>query len=472
MSISDNWTRRAFLAATTTTALGLAGGAFGQKPNTARVVPRKISPNEKINIAAIGAGGKGLSDIMGCDHENIVALCDPDWERAKEGFYRVGKLNDKRGNPAAKHYKDYRVMLEEMGDDIDACTISTPDHTHAPAADMAMRLGMHVYVQKPMTHTIAEARYLTKLAEETGVVTMMGNQGHCGDGVRELCEMLWDGAIGDVQECHIWTNRPIWPQGIPNALPGKDVPDEMDWDLWIGSAPMRDYNPGYAPFNWRGWWDFGCGAIGDMACHIMDPAFWSLKLIEADHFTVEAIYHEEMNNQTAPTKSKVKFEFPARADMPPVTVYWYDGGLLPERPEGVPADEELGEGDNGSLLIGTEGALTTGTYGGGSRIVPSEKMKDYKYPAQTIERIKGEDPYREWTNAIHEGRKAVSDFSYAGKLTEVANFGNVALMSGKKLEWDVEKFEITNDKAANQLLTKEYRTGWELPLSDYVEIKA
>jgi len=221
-------TRRAFLAASTTTVAASAIAA----PNDAKVVPGKISPNEKLNIAAIGAGGKGMSDIMSCHRhgENIVALCDPDWNRAGEAFY---KLKD------AKQFKDYREMLEKMPE-IDACTVSTPDHTHAPAAYQAMKLGKHVYVQKPLTHTVAEARLLTNTAREMGVATQMGNQGHCGDGVRDMCEMVWDGAIGQVKEAHVWTNRPVWPQGIDKPLDKEAVPETMDWELWIGTAPMRD----------------------------------------------------------------------------------------------------------------------------------------------------------------------------------------------------------------------------------------
>ena len=449
-------TRRAFLAtATTSAALTTVGCAT--KMNTARVVPGKYSPSDKVNVAGIGVGGKGMSDIWGCRHENIVALCDVDWKRAGEAFYKF---------PKAKQYKDYRQMLDEMDTEIDACVISTPDHAHALAAYTAMMMGKHVYVQKPLTHTIAEARLLQETAKKTGVKTQMGNQGHCGDGVRDLCEMVWDGAIGDVKEVHIWTNRPVWPQGIPEALPAQDVPADMAWDLWIGAAPMRAYNKGYAPFNWRGWWDFGCGAIGDMACHIMDPAFWSLKLIEAKEFTVQAIYEDGMNSQTAPNASVIKYEFPARADMKPVTLYWYDGKKLPERPADIPASEQLGEGDNGSLFVGTDGYLTTGCYGADSRLLPVEKRKDYKKPAKTIERIPGEDPYRDWLRAIRKDTESASNFSYAGPLTETANLGNVALHAdGKELVYNVKKMKITNNPASNQLLTKEYRKGWDiLPL--------
>jgi predicted dehydrogenase len=453
-------TRRAFLAGTTTTA-ALSAIGCKTKVNAAQVVPRKISPNEKVNLAGIGVGGMGSGDIRNCaghkDLCNVVALCDVDWKRAEETFYH---LKD------AKKFKDYRVMLEEMGDEIDACTISTPDHTHAPAAYTAMMMGKHVRVQKPLTHTIAEARLLTRIAEETGVTTAMGNQGHSGDGVRELCEMVWAGAVGDVKEAHIWTNRPVWPQGITKPFPKEAVPDTMDWDLWLGTAPMRDYNHKYAPFNWRGWWDFGCGAIGDMACHIMDPAFWSLKLGEASSYTVEVVEEKRMNDQTGPIRSTIKYQFPARAGMPPVDVYWYDGkGNLPPRPADVPADAKLGDGDNGSLFIGTDGYLTTGCYGGGSRLLPEEKMNDYTKPDPVIPRIPNEDSYGHWLNAIRTGEKAISSFDYAGPLTEVANMGNVALFAGEKIAFDVKSMEITNSSGANKYLTKKYRRGWKiLPL--------
>lgn len=455
-------TRRAFIAATTTT----AAVAWSGKLATAEVVPGKKSPNDKLNIAAIGSGGKGASDIMSCRRENIVALCDVDWERAAETLYNVKKQNE-----SVKQFNDYREMLEAMPE-IDACTISTPDHTHAPAAYLAMTKGKHVYVQKPLTHTIAEARFLQAVAKETGVTTQMGNQGHCQDGVRDLCEMMWDGAIGQVKEAHIWTNRPVWPQGIKDPLEAQPVPDTMSWDLWIGTAPFRDYNKGYAPFAWRGWWDFGCGAIGDMACHIMDPAFWSLKLYEAKTFTCELVEQKGMTAQTGPLTSTIKFEFPARGDMVPVTVYWHDGQAQPPRPDDIPAEQKLGDGNNGSLYYGENGYLTSGEYGGSSRLLPDERMKDYKMPEQSIPRIKHESPYDNWIDAIKAGEKSVSDFSYAGRLTEAANMGNVALHAGKKIEFDVEGFEITNDKALNNLLTKEYREGWEVPISKYVDIKA
>ncbi len=466
MSKSD-LSRRAFLAATTTT----AAAVVSTRVNAAEVVPGKKSPNEKVPLAAIGGGGKGSADIWGCHKggAEIVAIADPDWDRAGDMMSRF---------PDAKKFKDYRVMLDEFGENFDACTVTTPDHSHAPAAYQAMNLGKHVYVQKPLTHTIAEARLLAKTAKETGVVTQMGNQGHCGDGVRDLCEMVWDGAIGQVKEAHIWTSRPVWPQGILEPLPKEEIPKNMDWDLWIGPAQPRDYNKMYAPFNWRGWWDFGCGAIGDMACHIMDPTFWALKLYEAEGFSVEPLMVDCMNEQTAPLASTIKFEFPARGDMDPVTVYWYDGKVwdpatgsrskqnFPKWPEHLPQVNEekyYGDGANGSFFVGTDGVATAGEYGGESRLLPAENMTDYTRPEKTLRRIKREDPYLEFITAIKEGRKAVSDFSYASLLTETANFGNVALFAGSKLEWDSKAFKITNNEDANKYLTKEYRKGWELP---------
>ncbi len=447
-------TRRAFLAATTTTAL--ASATWAQQPNTAQVIPRKLSPNEKMNIAGIGVGGMGRGDIMSCRSENIVALCDVDWERAAETFHNL---------PDAKKYRDFRVMFDEMGDDIDAVTVSTPDHTHALAAYWAMLMGKHVRVQKPLAQTIAEARLMAETAKRTGVVTAMGNQGHSQNGVRELCEMVWSGAVGQITEAHSWTNRPIWPQGMDRRPRTRPVPERIDWDLWLGPAPKREYSDHYLPFKWRGWWDFGCGAIGDMACHIMDPVFWALKLYEAPTYSVEAIQQDGMTEEAFPNASIIKFEFPARGDMAPVVLYWYDGGLLPDRPEGIPEDEELGEGDNGSLFVGTDGFLTTGTYGGNSRLLPAAHMADYVKPDPTIERIPEENSYLHWINACKTNTEAVSPFSYAGPLTEVANMGNVALLAGEKLEFDVASMTITNNAEANQYLTKEYHNGFDnMPL--------
>ena len=447
--------RRAFLAATTTSAL--AGAAWSQTPNTARVVPRKVSPNEKLNVAGIGVGGKGMHDIMSFQRETIVALCDVDLKRGGEAFYRV---------PDAKQFQDYRRMFDEMANDIDMVTVATPDHTHAPAAYMAMKLGKHVYVEKPMTHTVAEARLLTTTAREMGVATQMGNQGHSGDGVRNVAEMIWSGAIGAVKEVHIWTDRPggRWPHGSPvTAPPAEPIPEDLDWDLWVGTAPMREYNSLYAPFKWRGWWDFGCGGLGDMACHIMDPAFFALKLGEAATFTVEPVQQENANEQTFPTNAIIKYHFPARADMGPVDVYWYENGQLPPRPEGIPEGQTIGDGKNGSLFVGSDGWITAGEYGGDARLLPDERMADYTRPAQTIPRVGGANHYRNFLDACKGGAPAVSNFDYAGPFTEMVLFGNIALHCNKMLEYNLQEMKVVNDPAANVFLTKEYRSGWELP---------
>ena len=458
--------RRAFLAATTTTAT-LAFAGAGAQTNSARVVPKRLSPNEKLNVAAIGAGGKGASDIGACRNENVVALCDVDWDRAAKSFGYFDKV---------KKYKDYRNMLEEMPE-IDAVTISTPDHTHAPAAYMAMKMGKHVYVQKPLTHTVAVARLLANTAAETGVTSQMGNQGHSGDGVRELCEMLWSGAIGQVREAHVWTHRPVWAnQGRDKPLANRVTPEHLDWDRWIGSAPMRPYNPGYAPHDWRAWLDFGGGALGDMACHIMDPIYWSLKLVEASDYTVEVVEQKGRNDQTFPLTTTIKYSFPARGDMGPVDVYWYDGHWKdpksgeqiynrPPRPEGIPGDQELGdENRNGSYLLGDDGVITTGEYGGRSRLLPDEKMADYTRPDPWLERVPDENHAQNWIDACKSGKPACSNFSYSGPFTEMVNFGNLVVKSGKKLHWDNKKGVIKNARNANEIVSKEYRRGWELPI--------
>ncbi len=457
-------TRRAFLAAATTTA-ALAASAQ-EKPNTAKVVPGKVSPNEKLNVAAIGAGGKGLSDIMNCRREgdNVVALCDVDDDRAAEAYYRL---------PDAKKFKDYRNMLEQMPE-IDACTISTPDHTHAPAAYMAMKLGKHVYVQKPLTHTVAEARLLANTARETGVMTQMGNQGHCGNGVRTLCEMIWRGDIGHVREAHVWTHRPVWDnQGRSEPLEPEVTPEGLDWDRWVGCAEWMPYNHQIAPHDWRAWLPYGGGSLGDMACHIMDPAYMALRLVEATDYTVEVVMQRGRNELTFPLTTTVKYSFPARGEMPPVDVYWYDGHWpdentgeeiynRPERPAGIPEDQVLGDDNkNGSFFVGDSGILTAGEYGGEPRLMPLEKMDGFEYPEETIERIPRESPYLDWLRACKTGKQACSNFSYAGPFTEMVQFGNLVVKSGEKLHWDNKKGVVTN--APEGIVSKEYRRGWELP---------
>jgi predicted dehydrogenase len=444
-------TRRAFLAATTTS---VALTPFVARANDAKVIPRKLSPNEKLNVAGIGVGGKGLSDIMNCRKENIVAMCDVDWKRAGEAFYRA---------PKAKQYKDFRVMLEKMPE-IDAVTISTPDFTHAPAAYTAMMLGKHVYVQKPLTHTVAEARMLTKVAREAGVATQMGNQGHSGSGTRRFCEIFWDGEIGEVREAHAWTDRPggRWHRDPATLNAGEAVPKDMDWDLWLGCGPRRPYSEILHPHKWRVWWDYGCGALGDMACHIMDPAYWALKLGDAPGFTVEVVEQEAQTDTLVPTASVLKYSFPARADLPPVDFFWYDGGKMPKRPESVPETDKMGDGDNGSFLLGSKGVLTTGTYGNKTRLLPDARMKSYTHPEETLKRAGNH--YRNWLEACKGGDPACSNFDYAGPFTEMVLVGNIALRTGTAVAYDFVSGTIEGNASASALLSKEYLNGWTLPV--------
>ncbi len=458
---SKHLTRRTFLMGSLT--LAAAGATSNELKDAPARAPRIISPNEKLNIAAIGAGGRGNAILRGTvrDTENCVALCDVDWERAAGAFQQF---------PEARKYKDYREMLDKEANNIDAVTIGTPDHMHAHQALAAMELGKHVYVEKPLTHNIFEARTLLEAARRYNVQTQMGNQGHSGDGVREMCEIVWSGIAGDITEVHIWTNRPVWPQGIPEPLPAQPVPETLDWDLWIGCAPMRPYNPDYAPFKWRGWWDFGAGALGDMGCHIMDPAFWALDL--SNPISVECIYQKDKNDQTAPSQSIVKYEFPerfntfARRLMCPVSVYWYEGGLLPTRPAEVPLDEQLGEGNNGSLFIGTREILTTGTYGGGTRVLPAKRHEELEEflseIPETIERVPVSHQ-ENWVQACKGEGTPVSDFEYSVPLTETVLLGNLAMRSGQKVYWDAANMQVTNEiPGVEEYVRRTYRRGWDL----------
>ena len=442
--MNDRFTRRYFF-------LGGAGLAAASGLG-ARTVSLKRSgyksPNEKLNIGGIGVGGKGYGDVNSCATENIVALCDPDEVRAARTFQRY---------PKATRYKDFRQMLDKEKS-LDAVVVATPDHVHAVAAAWAIERGLHVYVQKPMTRTIWEARRLTELARKHKVATQMGNQGHSNEGTRQLCEMIWAGELGAVREVPAWSDRPIWPQGIPAPLPEEPVPTTLDWDVWLGPTEKRAYNKGYVPFKWRGWFDFGCGALGDMACHILDSANWALRL--GAPTSVECVKLEKKNSQTFPTKSILRFEFPARANMPPVTLYWYDGGLMPPRPAGIGSGVKLGEGGNGSLFIGDKGILTTGAYGEKSRLLPDEKMQGYKFPDPFLTRSPGH--YRDWIRAAKGGEKACSNFDYAGPFTEWVLLGTLAVRFEGKLEWDSPRMKVTNVADANSLIKPRYRKGWKI----------
>jgi predicted dehydrogenase len=443
----NNITRRSFLAKTSAVA------AFTIVPSHVLGGPGYIPPSEKLNIAGVGVGGKGAGDIQSVSSENIVALCDVDWHKAAQIF---------KAYPQAKQYKDFRVMLDKQKD-IDAVIVATPDHTHAVISMEAIRRGKHVYTQKPLTHTVHEAQSLAAAARKYKVATQMGNQGQAGDGPRRLREKIWDGVIGPVREVHVWTDRPnngrlniFWPQGVDRPKDTPAVPGSLDWDLWVGPAPMRPYNPAYHPFSWRGWWDFGTGALGDIGCHRLDPIARALKL---DYPTSVHAVSTLVNKETYPSGSIVTYEFPQRGDMPPVTLKWYDGGLKPDRPSEL--DDGLQLEINGTMYVGDKGKILN------DRIIPDSLRRQYEPPKPTI--VSSPGHYQEWLIACKGGPSAGSNFDWAGPLAETVLMGNVALrmelrekLDRQKLLWDAKAKMFSNMPEANEFLHKDYRSGWTL----------
>jgi len=421
------------------------------------------SANNKLNIAGIGVGGRGAADIDGVASENIAFLCDADLRQA------AGTI---KKHPNAKIYRDFREMLQKEDKNIDAVVIGAPDHIHAPAAIMAMKMGKHVYCEKPMAHTIYEARRMTQVAKETGVVTQMGNQGHAGEGLRLYWEYIHAGAIGTVKEVHVWSDRAgtperaWWPQGIGRPTETAPVPENLDWDLWLGPARWRPYakfpngrggEATYCPFNWRGWWDFGCGAIGDMAVHNADPAFFALDL--GAPTAVEA-QTSPVNDETLPVWNIITFEFPAKGDRPAVKMTWYDGAKLPPKPADL--DERLNLGDNGILFVGDKCSLLGGSHAGVPRIIPETKRKEYGRPPKSLPRSPGH--HQEWIDAC-KARKpedAKSGFWYAGPFVEALLVGNLAVRLQKRVEWDAAKMRSPNCPEADNYITKFYRNGFDL----------
>lgn len=440
--------RRSFLRGAT-----LAATAFTVVPGHVLGLNGATSPNEKLNLAGIGIGGQGASDINNLSSENIVALCDVDWRLAAGMFNKF---------PNAKRHKDYRKMLDEQKD-IDGVVVATPDHSHFFASMAAIKLGKHVYCEKPLTHSVWEAKTLAAAAKEAKVATQMGNQGQASEETRQFCEMIWDGAIGPVREVHIWTDRPsnglfkeYWPQGVERPTDTPKPHDELDWDLWIGPSPTRPYHPAYTPFKWRGWWDFGTGALGDIGCHAMDSVFRALKL---GYPTTIQASSTRVNTETYPMGSMVTYEFPARGEMPACKLVWYDGNIRPPRPEELEDGQSMA--DNGRLIIGDKGKILN------LKLIPEAKDKAYTRPAKTLPRSRGH--YQEWIDACKGGNPAGSNFSWAGPLTEVVLLGNIALRSTlrdelttRKLRWDGAKFEFTNLPDANQYLRRQYRDGWNI----------
>jgi predicted dehydrogenase len=417
------------------------------------------SPNEKLNIAAIGAGGKGASDIAGCAGENIVALAEPDDARGEKTF---------KSYPNAPKYKDFRRMFDQEGKNIDAVLVSCPDHAHGSAAMWAMARGKHVYCQKPLTRTVWEAKQLTMAAAKYGVATQMGNQGYSHPGARQCCEMIWNGDIGAVTEVHAWTDRPerYWPQGPDVAPTEQPVPSTLDWNAWLADAEPRPFSPVYLPQNWRAFPDFGCGAIGDMACHILGTPNMAMRLTAPT--SVECIKVEGKSKYTFPYRTVIRFDFPARGAMPPLKLFWYDRVKSPPKIEGVSDGEMLGDKDNnGSLFVGEKGMITAGVFGNDPRLVPAARMKDYKMPPQVLTRSPGPEKewvrghYRDWLRAAKGGEAACSNFSISGPFAQWMLLGVIAMRVEGKLQWDAEKMRFTNNAEANKYLRPKFRKGWK-----------
>ncbi len=420
---------------------------------------RGFAANEKLNIASIGAGGQAAGDIRNVASQNIVALCDVDANRAAGSFKQF---------PQAKQFKDYRVMLEEMDSQIDAVVVATPDHHHFHASMAAIKRGKHVYCEKPLTHSVWEARELTLAARAAGVATQMGNQAQATEQTRIVQEFVMDDAIGKIREAHIWTDRPsrglfdeYWPQGVERPTETPAIPNTLAWDLWLGPAPDRPYHPAYLPTKWRGWWDFGTGALGDIACHYFDPVFRALKL--GAPTSVEAS-STRVNTETYPVGSMITFQFPARGEMPAVKLVWYDGGLRPPRPAAIKQGDVMGT--NGLLLVGDDDAVLMSDWNQW-RIYPEQRAIDYGTPPKTLPRSPGH--HTEWINACKGGPAAGSNFDWAGPMTETILLGNVALRSQlredltrSQLIWDADQLAFTNHDAANQFLRREYRAGWSI----------
>ena len=417
-------------------------------------------PSGKLNIAVIGSGGRGRANINGCRSENIVALCDVDDVRAARSFKEF---------PKAKRYKDFRIMMDDMDKSIDAVIVATPDHTHAVAAMRAIKMGKHVYCEKPLAHSLGEVRRLTEAARQQGVQTQMGNQGHSSEQIRRVCEWIWDGAIGDIREVHTWSSRPsggaAFAVNMKRPTDRPPVPEGLDWDLWLGPAQYRPYHPAYLPFKWRGWLDFGSGALGDMGCHILDPTVWAMKLDQVDTIAIEATtthYDEEIMNETFAVASIVRFEFPARGSMPPLKLTWSDGRLRPPRPD----DMELKRyyRSEGAIFMGEKGNILHGSHGAsGARIVPETKMKAYEanLPPKSLPRSHGH--HKDWILACKGGKPASANWDFGGPLTELALLGMLAMRrQNRKLIWDVKTMRITNDEEANKYVDPAYRQGWTL----------
>lgn len=456
----------------------LAAGSFFIVPR--HVLGRGyIAPSDKLNIAGIGCGGKAevnLPYAFNNGSDNIVALCDVDDRMAAKARGRW---------PNAPYYRDYREMLDKEHKNFDAVIVTTPDHMHAVQALAAMQLGKHVYVEKPLTHDIYEARMLTQAAQKYKVVTQMGNQGSSGDDTRNVETWIQAGVLGDVHTVHVWTNRPVWPQGIPTPTGNFDIPQEVSWDLWLGTAPTRAFNPVYIPATWRGWVDFGTGSLGDMGCHFIDVPFRSLKLgypisVECSvTSTYTGFFKEVYYTDSYPPSAKIHIHFPKRGNLAPVELIWYDGGIKPERPVELLPDEPFAEWDGGILFEGTKGKMVAGLFGRNPTLLPTSKMKDATLPKSKFPFVErgAEGHQQQWVKACKKGfgTYTSSSFDIAGPLTETVIMGNLAVRSyniqdgtkfpgRKKLMWDGQNMKITNFDPANQFVRRTYNGNYKLEL--------
>ena len=409
---------------------------------------RSVQANEKLNIAGIGVGGRGAADINGVASENIIALCDIDEKHAAKTFQRF---------PQAKRYKDFRKMFDELHSKIDAVVIGTPDHTHAPAGMMAMKLGKHCYCEKPLTHSVYEARMMATIAREKNLVTQMGTQIHAGSNYRRVVELVRTDAIGTVREVHVWLgakfSEPPKPTDMSQPEAPTDlqpVPETLDWDLWLGPAPYRPYHPKYAPFGWRYWWNFANGQLGDFFCHYCDLAFWALKLRHPVSVEAEGPVHPE----SAARWTIARQEYPARDDLPPVTLTWYNGGGYPS----LVKEQKIPQWGNAVLFVGSKGMLIADY--GKHKLLPEEKYVDFKRHEPFIPDSIGH--HREWIEACKTGGPTTCNFDYSGALTEAALLCNVALRTGKKLTWDAQNLKAIGCAEADKFIRREYREGWTL----------
>ena len=419
------------------------------------IVPRHVlggagqtPPSEKLNIAGVGVGGQGGGVLREMAKENIVALCDVDPRKAGGTFSTYER---------AEKFKDYRVMLDKAGRGIDAVMVATPDHMHAPVAMAAMRAGKHVYVEKPMAHTIGEARVMTAFAKEAGLVTQMGNNGHAGEGLRLTREWIQAGAVGTVREVHCWTDRPgnFWRQDRDRPAETPPVPPHLDWDLWLGAAPERPYHSVYHPFAWRGWFDFGTGALGDMAVHNMDPAFYALDLgapVAAEART------SPIKAESFPAWQVITYEFAAKGDRPAVKVIWYDGGKMPPVPDDLKGERDLP--DNGIYFVGDRGTVLCGGWSGEPGLFPRSRRNDFQLPPKSIPRSVGHRA--EWIQACKDRNPdgAKAGFAYSGPFTEALLVGNLGVRLQKRIEWDGPNMRATNAPEAEELILKTYRAGF------------